>query len=207
MVASAQDRVVTWGKIFGMFKRKKVSGGARDGSACILAPRFPHELSNQPQQFAIPVIWNANPLFAWKGYLGKSTHLEVQQRSTDSLLWNSSLRPDDMSLIYQGKSLQPGQIYEWRLSSDGDPNSRFSSFYIMDSPERDVIKADLDRLEAQLTAQKATTEMIALNRANYFAEQGLWADVEREAMIVENRSPELTHFIQALSDQFCGVAK
>ena len=72
----------------------------------------------------------------------------------------------------------------------------------MEQQQRDRISAELTQLQAQL--QDASEETIALEKANYFVKQELWADALRELYSVSNPSPTLTAAIKEIqSHNFC----
>ena len=77
----------------------------------------------------------------------------------------------------------------------------------MEAQKRDHITNDLTKLEERREKQGASAEKIALEKANYFAQQELWSDALREIYAVPNPSAELTRIIQQIpSTVYCDTA-
>jgi hypothetical protein len=78
----------------------------------------------------------------------------------------------------------------------------------MESQKRDRIAKELTALEEQLKKQRASAETIALHKANYFADRGLWPDALRELYLVPKPSAELIRTIELLqAHDFCPKPK
>jgi hypothetical protein len=200
-LADSYSVEISWSQILDIFKRKKKRGGSRSESICQIAPERLHEEST------VVKVWSLTPLFVWNGDLGKLGRIEVIQRNPQKYTWNTFFKPQNQSIFYQGEPLEPGQEYQWNISSYRDPKhpqiNSLIIFRVIGSPERDNIAAELASLETELAKQKASVEIIALHRAKYFAEKELWADTFRELMSVENPSPELKSVKQSIIAMFC----
>ena len=147
-------------------------------------------------------IWSDRPLFVWKGRIER---IELRSTDSDRVLWKQSVEGKNR-VLYDGKALQPGQTYEWRLFFSDQENAqpiKTERFRVMDAQERDRIKAQLQTLEEQLKAEQISPEDIARRRAQYFAKQRLWSDVLQEAYSVENPSASLTAMVQAIPREIC----
>lgn len=192
------SRLLPWEKLFEEDPpppRKQTIGGSRGPrrSFCAIAPSALEKTM---------VIWNEKPLFFW---LGKVEQMEVHDG--DQILWSPDVSSGISteaygSAIYDGKALQPGQTYDWVVFDQPDLPT-YIPFQIMAVRERDAIAKELTQLETQLKQQKATAEMIALAKANYFAQHHLWSDVLQEAASVKNPSPALTEFLRKIPGKFC----
>jgi hypothetical protein len=72
----------------------------------------------------------------------------------------------------------------------------------MEPEKRDRISVELTQLEERLKG--ASAETIALEKANYFAKEGLWSDALQELYSVPKPSAELRDAIALLqSHDFC----
>lgn len=77
----------------------------------------------------------------------------------------------------------------------------------MTAQKRDRITHELMQLEERLRKEEASTEKIALEKANYFAQQELWSDALREIYAVPHPSAELNRIIQQIpSVDYCDSA-
>lgn len=142
-------------------------------------------------------IWSLKPLFVWKGTVPK---INVNSDDGKKTLFSKDVNGVDR-ILYQGEALQPGKTYKLEIFGTNDKSHSIFSipFQIMAAPEREEIATKLKDLEAMLKAKKANKEMIALHRANFFADRELWADVLQSALSVKNpSSSELKKFIQEL---------
>jgi hypothetical protein len=142
-------------------------------------------------------VWSSRPLFVWHGEIRQ---IEVMQADTKEMFWSQRLTPDDRYCQYKGKLLEPGQAYEWVIYNLAKSPITQIRFRILPSKERDRITFDLTALETQYA--EASAETLALQRAHYFAERQLWAEVLREAFSVKNPSAELAQLRQDLPIQF-----
>ena len=185
-----------------------VPGGAGGGTSrgnkpCAIAP--------QPITTST-VVWSDRPMFVWRGVTGR---IEVRPTGSQKVLWNKTRiegqsEQGQSSALYAGEALQPGQSYEWLLfdpfALEETPPIQVVTFRVMDAKQRDRIKTQLQNLEAELKAKKASAEEIAVHRAQYFAQKNLWLDVLQEAYSVKNPSPALVGIIQDLPTKLCTQA-
>lgn len=157
-------------------------------------------------------VWSDRPLFVWRGVISR---IEVRPTSSKKVLWSKTgiegqTKEGQSSALYAGEALQPGQSYEWLLfepfALEDTPPSQVVTFRVMDAKERDRIKTQLQNLEAELKAKKASAEETAVHRAQYFAQKNLWSDVLKEAYSVKNPSPALARIIQDLPTKLCSQA-
>lgn len=188
--------------------RPPVPGGAGGGTSrgnepCAIAP--------QPITTST-AVWSDRPLFAWRGIIGR---IEVRPTGSKKVLWSKTgiegqTKEGQSSALYAGEALQPGQSYDWLLfhqfALEDTPPSQVVTFRVMDAKERDRIKTQLQNLEAELKAKKASAEETAVHRAQYFAQKNLWLDVLKEAYSVKNPSPALVGIIQELPTKLCSQA-
>jgi hypothetical protein len=149
-------------------------------------------------------------LFVWFGS-GIIDRIAVRLPDSEEMLWEQQVRrARGGRVMYDGEALQPGQTYEWVLTSAPNPASDQSenkptivSFKVMEESERDRISQELSQLEQDLQERGASTEEIAWQRATYFAQQRLWSDALREIYSVETPSPELGEAMQDIANLIC----
>jgi hypothetical protein len=162
-MTKANSQGLSWNAIFQIFRRKKVRGGSRGGYICTLAPDRLYD-----RETAVKV-WSLKPLFAWKGNLEGFGRIKVKQFGVKKPLWEAAIATPDsgglpyQGITYQGEALQPGQSYTWELSiaRKSQRPTTYSPviFDVIDATERDEIDADLERIEAQLAAQRSPAEV------------------------------------------------
>ena len=162
------------------------NGGSRDPRfVCMVSPDAPRVQRK---------VWSDRPLFLWQGY---ASTIAVRHQGSKTNLW---IHPavHTQNITYTGELLQPGQVYEWVVN-----NRQFIPFQVMNKEERDRISTDLQNIEKQLQSTGANTEVIALAKANYFAENNLWSDVLQQVYSVPEPSDELTAFRQDIVHSLC----
>lgn len=150
-------------------------------------------------------IWHTQPTLVWRGNFNA---IGLRLAGKDAELWRHTGVLDQNLLgrdRYTGEPLQPGQTYDWLFfSTIKDKNSRSQfQFQVMPKRDRDPITADLTALEKKLKQQRATQEAIALQRADYFAQRRLWADVLQEVYSVRQPSKELQQVAEKISTDYC----
>ncbi len=194
----AAARPYSWHTIFQSWLNrkdpgKKGEGGTRDG-ACLITPK-----PGQP-------LWNTRPVFVWRG---DRRVMAVRQASKGGVLFKQTASPGAeklQRLRYDGEPLQAGQTYEWLLFITPSIPLRMDPirFQVMADRDRAPITADLQVLEQRLTAQNASREEITRQRADYFAQRQLWADMLQEAYGVDAPSEELKLELNTLVKNICG---
>ncbi len=182
----------SWDEVWTLLKQKKIRGGSRGGEVCPIAPA---------RAFEVPQVWSDRPLFLWQGSLAR---IEVTDEKGVPL-WKKPVSKETASIIYGGRSFQPGQTYLWKIFTN-----RFQltpeytlKFQTMEPQKRDRITADLTALDTQLKTKGATPEEIALQRANYFVNQNLLSDALREMYSVKDPSNTLKEIIQQTPSALC----
>ena len=136
-------------------------------------------------------IYSDRPLFLWQG---TAPQIEINLYSPFSLdadqelLWSQTVAGNTENILYTGEPLQPGKIYDWEIVIDSATNRRRISFQVMEAAERDRLSRELAQLETELTVSGATTEEIALAKANYFAQKDLWSDALQQLSSLEELS-------------------
>lgn len=145
-------------------------------------------------------VWSNQPMFVWRGNLKK---VEVRTQDREKVLWSQTVAETDNRVTYSGEPLQPGQTYNWIIFNSQNSPLFFIPFKVMDASERDRIQVGLTNLDQALKDKGATPEEIAMQRANYFAQQELWSDVLKEVYSVPNPSPELEAMIEQIPTKLC----
>lgn len=132
---------------------------------------------------------------------GTAQKIELFQQGNKQVVWSREITPAQEKIIYDGKPLQPGELYQWHMYVNVPfPKKSVSmQFQVIETQKRARITSELTQLETQLQKQGANAEKIALEKANYFAQQELWSDTLREIYTVPNPSAELTKIIQQIS--------
>ena len=154
----------------------------------------------------INVIYSDRPLFLWQGtvpsleiYLYTPFSLEKEQE----VLWSKTVDDESQKVLYTGRPLQPGQIYDWEIVVAPQSNRRRISFQVMSAEKRARLSHELEQLETELTNSGATAEEITKERINYFAQLDLWSDVLQEFFSLENSSTTLSHNAQEIVEYIC----
>lgn len=188
---------LSWGDIWKKLSRRKVPGGGRgpeEVTICVITPGRLDSMKSGIQE-----IWSVQPLFLWDIQGGTVQQIDLLNKESEQVFWSQKIPPGQTKVIYDGKPLQPGQSYIWRLSYSPTAQMTYYQFKIMEIQKRDLITNELTKLSEQFKKQKIPVEKIALEKANYFVQQELWSDALREIYSVPNPSPELTKMIQKIS--------
>jgi Domain of Unknown Function (DUF928) len=198
-----------WNKIFKPARDpeppiKPRKGGSRPGQAlCLISPDAPAQTR---------IIWNTQPLFIWKNGVSQKSEgvpkaAEVKKIAVVTLeseeYLNTQIVTGKQSVNYQGEPLKPGQTYKWLIFLNQESISpvMFIPFQIMEAPQRNRITSELKLLER--LQQNKGAEAIALVKAKYFADKGLWSDALQQAYSVPKPSSELSQLIKDLPNQLC----
>jgi hypothetical protein len=146
-------------------------------------------------------IWNDRPLFLWGG---DATHITLTALDNPELkLIDHALETTDTYFQYEGSALQPGQFYQWTLSisSQSSVSSVSFTFQAMDSPERDTLGEELQKIEKQVNEPEA----IAISQVQYFAGQDFWSDAIQRLYQIESPSIEVKQSQTEISAHFCPI--
>lgn len=187
---------LSWGDIWSKLSRRKVPGGGR-GEEVTICAITPGRLDSTKS--GIQEIWSVQPLFLWDIQGGTVQQIELLHKESEQVFWSQKIPTGQTKVIYDGKPLQPGQSYIWRLSHSPTAGMTYYQFKVMGVQKRALITDELAQLEKQLKKQATNAEKIALEKANYFVQQELWSDALREIYSVPNPSTELTKMIQKIS--------
>ncbi|AFY31637.1 DUF928 domain-containing protein [Calothrix sp. PCC 7507] len=200
-----------WNKIFQPARDpeppiKPRKGGSRPGQTlCLISPDVPTKTR---------IIWTTKPLFIWKnGEVPKGNRvakLEEVKKIAVGLLnsqeyFKAQIVTGKQSISYQGEPLEPGQTYKWLifLNQESASPAIFVPFQIMETPQRNRITTELKLLERLHNHKDTDAENIALVKAKYFADKGLWSDALQQAYSVPKPSSELSQIIKDLPNQLC----
>lgn len=168
------------------------------GSRSNLCAISPGQVGNTDQ------VWSDRPMFLWQGNVNQ---IIVREFDSQDDLWSKNV-PSRASLTtyqipYDGLPLQPGQLYTWQLIADDSATTEYT-FEVLPAEERDRITTDLQALDVQLRTTNPSDEAIALEYAQYFAQQRLWSDALNALYRSESRSPELEQAIDEIETYLCG---
>jgi Domain of Unknown Function (DUF928) len=184
----------SWQDFFGIFKIKRRRGGSRGikSSICAIAPGIPNESTQ---------IWSDRPVFLWFVKRGNLQEIGLRIKDSETNLWSQKIKPGQEFAPYTGKTLQPGQTYEWvEVLSKAEQPKILAEFQVMEGQERENITADLKKLEAQ----QKNPQDLALVRAKYFLEKELLSDFVQQVYSLQKPSPELANLLKELpSSELC----
>ncbi|MBV6627286.1 MAG: DUF928 domain-containing protein [Rivularia sp. (in: Bacteria)] len=194
---------LSWSDIVKIFRRKKSRKGGK-GSICLIVPQRLDDPVSKVQ--GTQEIWSLNPRFLWNISKGKVNKIELFDKNSNQAFWSQQIPEGKTSFAYNGKPLEPGKSYQWRVIaySPFQMKSIPVEFKVMEAQKRSGITIRLALLEHQIKKQGANAEKIALEKANYFAKEELWSDVIREIYQVQNPSRRLKQRIKQIqSSDYC----
>jgi len=198
-----QRKRSTWEAILAIFKeRQKQPLGSR--GVCLVSPGILEKETN--------IIWHNQPLFVWQG---NSSKVEIYLYTDDNPkrpIWRQSVTQNSQEvtlqqILYTGKPLELGKRYDWEIFDTEDKTKQIRSFIIMDIEQYNSINEELKNLETQLKKQQLTEAEITVEKANYFAEKGLFSDAITQLSSFDNLPPDIKQEIQTLLTDFCITPK
>ena len=147
-------------------------------------------------------IWHNKPMFLWhSASKNQPARLIVREQNSEESQWVQKVNIADNRAFYQGKPLQPGKIYQWKLEGTNS-SIPWTNFQIMPEKQRAQIKTDLDRLEQKPLA--GNSEEIAQRKAEYFLQYPmkalLWSDALQALYEVKQPSQNFINNRQELID-------
>ena len=188
-----------WNKIFKPVGDPEPPIKPRKGSSrpqkpiCLISPDAPSQTR---------IIWNTKPFFLWQGDIKK---IAVGIPGNKEYL-KTQIVTGNQSVNYTGKALEPGQTYRLSIilsELESASPTMFVPFKIMEAPQRNRISAELRLLERLQKNKGTDAENIAVIKAKYFAQKGLWSDALQQAYSVPNPSPELSQTIEDIPSELC----
>jgi Domain of Unknown Function (DUF928) len=177
----------------------------RSGAICAISPGLIDTID----------IWSNRPLFIWQDMGNQVRVRNHNPDDKDQVLWEKSITAQ-ASLRYEGQELQPGQLYQWQVvpvdpaTSNATSLTRSTSlrtwttFRILSTAQRQAIASALHTLEQNLQRQNASAEDIALSKADFFVDRGLWSDALQVLHEVNNPSDQ---FVQQRSAYVAALCK
>lgn len=195
---------LSWGDIWTILQRRRTPGGGR-GEICNIVPQALVSSDNKPVN---PEILSDKPLFIWRLRAAQANKILIFETGRREVFETITVNKSETKALYQGKPLQPGQTYTWQLIVDTQEGATIkstgSNFKLIDTQKRLDINKDLTALEKQLRQQGADAEKIALQKADYFAQKGLWSDVIQQLYSAPKPSQNLTQTIKQIeAHNFC----
>lgn len=185
-------------RILSLFRSRQNSLITRsEGDVCFISPG---SLGEQE-------IWSDRPLFIMAGEIPQA-QITVHSPTTNynferdgQVVWTTDIAPDTKILAYGGEQLQPGFTYDW-IFSETEKEYKPISFKLLPQSEREKIAAELTTLETELQQQGATTEDIAIAKADFFVSQQLLADalqqlhsVKQPSLTLDTKMADLKQFL------------
>lgn len=155
-----------------------------------------------PGVFDTSEIWHNKPMFLWhSASKNQPARLIVREQNSEKSQWVQKVNIADKKALYQGKPLQAGKIYQWKLEGV-DSSIPWTNFRIMPEKQRAQINTDLNKLEQKTLA--ANPEEIAQRKAEYFVNYGmkslLWSDALQALYQVKQPSQDFIQNRQELID-------
>ncbi len=196
-----QPQKSVWQAIWELLKRRQEPSLASRQLVCPITPG----LLESPN-----IIWSDHPMFIWQGevsqlsiYLYDSFNPDLEQQ----LLWSHTFTPQSSAsefyhLAYTGEALLPGKSYDWEIVISSNRRDRYT-FQVMDLAQRDRITSELLALENQLATTDMSDEEITLQKANYFAQQGLWSDALQQIYSSPNPSNDFMSNAHNILNYLC----
>jgi hypothetical protein len=190
-------QALSWVQVTEWFNRevedrgRGANGGSRpvDG-LCLLSPG--HEQR----------VWSLSPTFVWQGM----ATVGVRPAQGEAILWQAEADETVAGAFreqYDGPDLERGQEYHWLFFITPDQPTEWFNFRVVDRFTHWRIARDLEALQAQLKAEGAGGDAIALARAHYFLEKDLLADAIQAMFTVSEPSEELVEAREALVEEIC----
>lgn len=161
------------------------------------------------------IVWHDRPLFLWQNPgNNRDVQLIVRDYDSQTVVWEQPVNTADEKILYNNQQpLESGKLYQWKLSGSTN-GTKWTTFQVMPASERDKIQADLQTLEQKLRATRASTEEIALRKADYFLNYQirhktennvlhLWSDALQSMFQVEQPSPDFVKNRKAYVTALC----
>jgi len=173
---------------------EETPAGQRRIPTCSIAPQSTN--SDQAE------VWSDRPLFVLRGPVGK---IEVRKSGSKDTLWSKTITEQNgySYVLYEEEALQPGQTYSLVIFNPSNKPIAENTFQVMNTEKRAQLEKQLQVLESELKAKKASPEEIALSRADLFAKRNLWSDVWREIALVENPSASVATYVRNIPIPSC----
>jgi len=192
---SLVSQQLSWSDLWGSLRRPRTNKGGK-GDLCLLVPAQ----ASKPD-----IMWHDRPLFVWQGL---EQTIGLRRAGSETVFWRRSFtQPGTVvnQIQYSGLPLQPGQTYELLLYSSPTATQpvRWQAFTIMGVRDRVPVTTALQALTAKLQKENASEETIAQQRAQYFSDHHLQADVLQEVFAVKNPSVALRQLTTDISKEFC----
>ena len=157
----------------------------------------------------IPAIWHEQPVIVFAP--GKIEKIALRDEAAYDpndpykSFWQHSPDPTASHVIYDGEPLQSGRIYRLDIYVDADAESptQFPDFGLLSENSRQIINSELAAAELPKDSDIPVEELLAVQRADYFIEQGLQLDAIQALFNVETPSPELVAIQQQMIEATC----
>ena len=189
-------------RISSLWKRPKKQNTVRSGSddICAIAPGIVDTY----------IVWHDRPLFLWQSNKNQNVELIVRELETKKEVWKQIVNIADQKALYSAQeSLEPGKAYEWKLGA-----TSWRIFQIMSPQEHQKIAIQLQAIDQNLKATKASPEEIATKKAEYFLDYEVqhktepvtfnaWSDALQSLYEVDKPSASFIQERQELMTNLC----
>ncbi|EKU97816.1 hypothetical protein Lepto7375DRAFT_7061 [Leptolyngbya sp. PCC 7375] len=171
------------------------------GDLCIIAPATAGE--------GTPAIWHEQPVIVFKP--GSIEKLALRDEATNEVFWEYIPASTTSHLMYSGEPLQSDTIYrlEVYLDADAENPAKFPDFRLLPEDFRQQISNELASntvpKDTDLLSEDgvATEDWVAIQHAEYFADQGLRLDAIQALFNVNTPSAELATMQQQIIEAVC----
>jgi hypothetical protein len=183
--AIAQPNVVTW--ISRFWQRDKKPLGARS-ALCSVSPGLDGKYQ----------VWHDRPLFLWQN--GDAIEVNLRKRGSQTIFWSLRPKAGDRSIVYP-EVLPPG-LYQWQVvgvDSEVSDRTVWTTFEVV---REEKMAQELQAFEAKLSKGYSAEEK-ALQRADFFGDQGRGSDVLQVLFAVEKPSAAFVQERQAYLKKLC----
>ncbi|BAY09329.1 DUF928 domain-containing protein [Calothrix sp. NIES-2098] len=159
-IAKSEQLMAQSSDLFAFFwkrrPRKPLASRGTNNPICAIAPGL----------IETYIVWSDRPLFLWHSPgNNQDAQLIVRDYETEKVVWQTPVKIADQKVVYGAEQpLEAGKFYQWQLSD----STNWTTFQVMPASDRQKIQAQLQTLEQQLKANKASSEEIALKKADYF---------------------------------------
>jgi hypothetical protein len=181
----AQPNLVRW--ISGFWKRPKQPLGART-ALCAITPGL----------VGTYTIETDRPLFLWQN--GDAIEINLRLRGKKEPLWTGKPQAGDRQILFNHpEALKPG-IYQWQVLG---LNSKESDIKVWRSFQVEAPRTELPALKKTWQTKGYSTEEIALQTADWYADRDRWSDAIQALFDIEKPSEEFLALRSAYIKELC----
>lgn len=165
------------------------------GELCVIAPATAGA--------GTPEIWHERPVMVFQP--GSIEKLALRNEATNVVFWDYYPSSTTHHVVYDGEPLQSEVVYrlDVYLDAEADRPTTFPDFRLLPDFSRQQISDDLAMNVTPKEADMSTEHWTAIQRADYFVEQGMRLDAIQALFDVDVPSAELATLQQQLIESIC----